>query len=141
VNGDDFYFLGPLATKVYFFGSRPVLAHLQMRISPGPEATTLPVPFSIFQGQDNTFSGEIDRLTSASAQLGIPQGVSRIEVRVAGRAAEGQSDDPYQCIVKLDGLDITGTEPLPARYVPRLNVQMNRDAHACVPRLLSSKDL
>jgi hypothetical protein len=136
-NGNNLYWLGPPTTKVYFLGFQPVLANLQMRFSPGQEAKTLPVPFSIYQGQDNVFNGEIDRQTTASAQLGIPQGISEIELRVT----ELQPDDPYQCTVKLDNLDITGTEPLPAGSVPRLNVHMNREAHASVPGLLTGKDL
>jgi hypothetical protein len=140
-NGNNLYWLGPPTTKVYFLGFQPVLANLQMRFSPGQEAKTLPVPFSIYQGQDNVFNGEIDRQTTASAQLGIPQGISEIELRVTGLAAEPQPDDPYQCTVKLDSLDITGTEPLPAGSVPRLNVHLNREAHASVPGLLTGKDL
>jgi hypothetical protein len=99
------------------------------------------VPFSICRDQDDVFKGEIFQQTIASAQLAIPQGISQIEVRVSGLAAEQQPNDPYQCIVKLDSLEITGTEPLPAGYVPRLSVQTSREAHAGVHGLISGKDL
>jgi hypothetical protein len=134
-NGDTFFWLGPPSTKVYFLGSRPVLANVQMRLSPGPEAKILPVPFSICQGKDIVFQGEIDRQTTASAQLGIPQGISGIELRAAGPAPEAQPDDAYQCIVQLDNLEITDTGPLRAGYVPRLDAHINRQARVGVDGL------
>jgi hypothetical protein len=116
------------ATKVYFLSSRPVLADLRMRLSPGLDAKILPVPFSIRQGQDDVFNGEIYRPTMASAQLGIPQGVSEIEIRASGLAAEREPNDTFECIVRLDALEVIGARPLSAGYSPRLSVQINPQA-------------
>ena len=55
-------------------------------------------------------------------------------------AAEGQPDDPYHCIVKLDSLDVTSTEPLSA-YVPRLDLHANREAQAGTAESLGSHQL
>jgi hypothetical protein len=127
-DGTMFYWSEPPTTKVYFLGSRPVLADLRMQLSPGSDAKILPVPFSIQQGQDDVFSGKIYRPTVASAQLGIPQGFSEIEVRASASAVERDSNDPFQCLVKLDTVDVTATRPLPVGYTPGLSVQINLEA-------------
>jgi hypothetical protein len=123
--GTMFYWVSPPATKVYFLGSRPVLVDLRMRLSPGSDARILPVPFSIQHGQDDVFNGEIYRPTVVSAQLRIPRGISEIEVRASRAAAEREPNDPFQCIVRLDTLEVTGIRPLPAGYTLRLSVQIN----------------
>jgi hypothetical protein len=122
-NGNKFYWLASPNTKVYFFGFRPLLASLQMRLSSGADAKALPVRFSIYQGKDNLLDGELYQQVQASVQLGIPQGISEIEVRAYRPMAAARPDDPPQCMFKLDGVDITGTEPLPAGAIPRPNAR------------------
>jgi hypothetical protein len=124
-NGTNFYWVSPPKTKVCFLGSRPVLADLRIQLSPGSDAKVLPVPVSIRQGQDDVFNGEIYRPTGASVRLRIPQGISEIEVGASGLAAAREPNDPFQCMVRLDTLEVTGTKLLPAGYTPRLSEQIN----------------
>jgi hypothetical protein len=56
-NGEKFYWGGPPATKVYFLASRPVLANLRMRLSPGSEAKIFTCAIFDLPGSRRCFQG------------------------------------------------------------------------------------
>jgi hypothetical protein len=110
-DGHTRYWLGPPAS-LRFLALRPISANLEMRLAPGPEATTFPVDYFLTDERGHVLPGQILVRNLQVRRMNFPRGFSTLLLSVK---ADPNKDVPFPFLAELDGLEISDIESDPGR--------------------------
>jgi hypothetical protein len=113
-DGHDRYWLGPPAV-LRFLALQPLSANLKMQLVPGPEATTLPIHYSLADDQGHVAQGEIWRKDVDVRRMSFPQGPSYMRLSVKGKESDSNTASSFPILAELDNLEVTDIELKPKK--------------------------
>jgi hypothetical protein len=114
IDGHDRYWLGPPA-RLRFLASRAMSANLNLRLIPGPEATTFPIDFFLADEQGHVSQGEIRGEAVDVRQIDLPRGASYMQLSVKAKVSEPKMAQTFPIVAKLEDLEISDIDLNPEK--------------------------
>jgi hypothetical protein len=112
ISGEDWtdghvrYWLGPPA-DLRFLALRPISANLRMRLTPGPEATTLPIDYFLSDVQGHVSQGQLWGENVEVRPINLPQGLSKLQLSVKAKGSESATGLSFPVLAELEDLEIS----------------------------------
>jgi hypothetical protein len=113
-DGKVLYRLGPPAT-FRFLAFRTFSANLRMQLTPGPDATVLPIDYFLGDNQGHVAKGELwDKFVDVR-RTNFPRGLSTLELSVKAKDGDPNAAPSYPILVELDGIELSNIDFIPGR--------------------------
>jgi hypothetical protein len=106
------YWLGPPA-RFRFLAMRPISANLQMRLGPGPEATTTPIDYFLTDEQGHGSYGEIRGEAMYVRRINIPRGFSSLQISVKAKESDPEPTRSFPILAVLDEVELSDIDSNP----------------------------
>jgi hypothetical protein len=113
-DGQVHYWLGPPA-DLRLLALQPISANLKMRLTPGPDATTLPVDYFLADDQGHVFQGGLWGKNVEIRRINLPQGLSKLQLSVKAKGNDPNTGPSFPVLAVLDDLEISDIDPHPSR--------------------------
>jgi hypothetical protein len=113
-DGEVRYWLGPPAA-LRLLALQPISANLKMRLTPGPDATALPVDYFLADDQGHVFQGELWGKNVEARRINLPQGLSKLQLSVKAKGNDPNTGPSFPVLAVLDDLEISDIDPHPSR--------------------------
>jgi hypothetical protein len=111
-NGHPFYGLGRPA-DLRFLALGPISANLNIRLAPGPEATTFPIDFFLTDDQGHVSQGEIRNKNVDVRRMSFPRGLSTLELSVKAEDSDPNTVPSFPIVAELDGIELSDIDSHP----------------------------
>jgi hypothetical protein len=108
------YWIGP-PVDLRFLALRPISANLQMQLAPGPEVTTLPIPYFLQDDQGHVFHGELWSKKLQVVRMNFPRGFSKLQLFVQAKEIDSNNDPSFPIRAELDGIEINNIDSNPGQ--------------------------
>jgi hypothetical protein len=108
-NGQVRYWLGPPA-RLRFLALRPISANLKIRLTPGPDATTIPMDFFLTDAQGNVFQDAIPSSNFEVLQINLQKGLSYLELSVKPRKNGPNPVPAFPILAELGEVEVSEIE-------------------------------
>jgi hypothetical protein len=105
-DGHQRYWIGP-PVALRFLAVRPITANLNMRIGPGPDATSLPIDYFLADDKGHVSQGEIRGKNVDVRRIDIPRGVSTLRLTVKGEEVDPNTEPLFPVLAELDKVEIS----------------------------------
>jgi len=113
-NGHPFYGLGRPA-DLRFLALGPISANLNIRLAPGPEATTFPIDFFLTDDQGHVSQGEIRNKHVDVRRMSLPRGLSTLELSVKAEDSDPNTVPSFPIVAELDGIELSDIDSHPGK--------------------------
>jgi hypothetical protein len=90
-------------------------ANLNLRLIPGPEATTFPIDFFLADEQGHVSQGEIRGEAVDVRQIDLPRGASYMQLSVKAKVSEPKMAQTFPIVAKLEDLEISDIDLNPEK--------------------------
>jgi hypothetical protein len=107
------YWLGPPA-HFRILAMRPISANLQMRLGPGPEATTRTINYFLTDEQGHVSQGEIRGEAMYVRRISIPRGSSSLEISVKAKESDPEPTHSFPILAVLDEVQLSDIDLNPS---------------------------
>ena len=113
-NGHAFYGLGRPA-DLRFLALRPISASLNMRLAPGPEATTFPIDFFLTDDQGHVTQGEIRDKNVDVRRMNFPRGLSTLQLSIKAKDSDPNAAPSFPIVAELDEIGLSDIDLHPGK--------------------------
>ena len=110
----SFYGLGRPA-DLRFLALRPISANLNMRLAPGPEATTFPIDFFLTDDQGHVSQGEIRDKNVDVRRMNFPRGLSTLQLSVKAKDSDPNAAPSFPIVAELDEVELSDIDLEPGK--------------------------
>lgn len=108
------YWLGPPAA-LRLLALQPISANLNIRLTPGPDSTNLPIDYFLADDQGHVFQGELRGKNVETRRINLPQGLSKLQLSVKAKGSDPNIGPSFPVLAMLDDLEISDIELHPGR--------------------------
>jgi hypothetical protein len=105
-DGHVHYWLGPPA-GLRFLALRPMSANLKIRLTPGPEAGTLPIDYFLTDNLNLVSQGEIRGEIVEVRRINLPRGPSYMRLSVQAKESNPNPGQSFPILAEMDDLEIS----------------------------------
>jgi len=98
-----------------FLALRPISANLNIRLAPGPEATTFPIDFFLTDDQGHVSQGEIRNKNVDVRRMSFPRGLSTLELSVKAEDSDPNTVPSFPIVAELDGIELSDIDSHPGK--------------------------
>jgi hypothetical protein len=108
------YWLGPPA-RFRILAMRPISANLEMRLGPGPDATTTPIDYFLTNEQGHVSQGEIRGETMDVRRMNFSPGFSSLQISVKAKEGDPKATLSFPILAVLDEVELSDIDLNPGK--------------------------
>ena len=90
-------------------------ANLNIRLAPGPEATTFPIDFFLTDDQGHVSQGELRGKNVDVRRMNFPRGVSTLQLSVKAKDSDPNTAPSFPIVAELDGIELSDIDSSPGK--------------------------